>query len=87
MTRAYTPSEVMRKKIKVLPLEGEWERAFGRPAYNERWFIDGESASGKSTFVMRLCKMLTRFGKVAYMPLEEGLSLWRAPPAGRRGFF
>jgi len=75
MSRAYTPTEVLRKKIKALALTGEWERAFGRPAYNERWFIDGESASGKSVFVMQLSKMLTEFGKVAYLPLEEGLSL------------
>ena len=74
-TRAYTPTEVLAKKIKALPLEGEWERAFGCPNISDNWFIDGESASGKSTFVMRLGKMLTRFGKVAYLPLEEGLSL------------
>lgn len=75
VTKAYTPTEVMNKKIKALLLEGEWERAFGCPSISDNWFIDGESASGKSTFVMQLGKMLTRFGKVAYLPLEEGLSL------------
>lgn len=58
-----------------LPLDGEWERAFGKPSYNERWFIEGESASGKSTFVMLFGKKLCEYGRVAYLPLEEGISL------------
>jgi hypothetical protein len=62
-------------KIDELPLTGEWEIAFGRPSKTERWFIEGESASGKSTFVMQLSKMLTQFGKVAYVSKEEGVNL------------
>ena len=36
------------------------------------WFIWGSSGNGKTSFVMQLCKQLTRFGRVAYNSLEEG---------------
>lgn len=73
--RAYSPKEIARLQIPELPLEGEWRAAFGRPSRYERWFIDGESTSGKSTFVMALAKELCQFGKVDYIPLEEGANL------------
>lgn len=73
--RAYSPKEIARLQIPELPLEGEWRAAFGRPSRYERWFIDGESTSGKSTFVMTLAKELCQFGKVDYIPLEEGANL------------
>lgn len=40
--RAYSPSEIENLNIPELPLDGEWEAAFGRPSRFERWFIDGE---------------------------------------------
>lgn len=73
--RAYSPSGVANLRIPEIPLDGEWERAFGRPSFFERWFIDGESASGKSTFVMLLGKKLCEYKKVAYLSLEEGVNL------------
>lgn len=73
--RAYSPKEIALLQIPELPLEGEWKAAFGRPSRYERWFIDGESTSGKSTFVMLLAKELCKFGKVDYVSLEEGANL------------
>lgn len=73
--RAYSPKEIARLQIPELPLEGEWRAAFGRPSRYERWFIDGESTSGKSTFVMLLAKELCKFGRVDYISLEEGANL------------
>lgn len=73
--RAYSPTEIENLRIPELPLDGEWEAAFGRPSRYERWFIDGESASGKSTFVMLLSKKLCQYGRVDYVSLEEGTSL------------
>lgn len=61
--------------IPELPLDGEWQAAFGRPSRFERWFIDGESASGKSSFVMMLAKKLCQYGRVDYVSLEEGVNL------------
>lgn len=73
--RAYSPKEIERLQIPELPFTGEWEAAFGRPSRFERWFIDGESTSGKSTFVMLLARKLCEFGKVDYISLEEGANL------------
>ena len=70
---------------------GEWAEAFGEPERNGVWFIWGRSGSGKTTFVLQLCKELARFGRVAYDSLEEGTSLtmknafawvWPTWPAG-----
>lgn len=72
--RAYSPRDVERLHIKELPLEGRWEDAFGRPSMTETWFVTGQSASGKSSFVMQLSKQLCAFGNVLYMSLEEGIS-------------
>ena len=73
--RAYSPKEIEKLQIPELPLTGEWEAAFGRPSRFERWFVDGESTSGKSTFVMLLAKKLCEFGRVEYISLEEGTNL------------
>lgn len=75
MQKAYSPKDIANLNIKELPFDGVWEIAFGRPSFYERWFIDGESASGKSTFVMLLGKKLCEYGKVMYVSLEEGVSL------------
>lgn len=75
MARAYSPSEIANLTIPELPFDGEWEYAFGRPSLYDRWFIDGESASGKSTFVMQLAKKLCEYGAVVYWSLEEGVGL------------
>ncbi|WP_418450166.1 AAA family ATPase [Alistipes sp.] len=73
--RAYSPTEIENLNIPELPLDGEWEAVFGRPSRYDRWFIDGESASGKSTFVMLLAKKLCEYGRVDYVSLEEGANL------------
>ena len=39
------------------------------------WFVWGGSGNGKTSFVLQLCKELSRFGRVAYDSLEEGASL------------
>lgn len=73
--RAYSPKEIAQLRIKELPLEGKWAEAFGRPSLYETWFVTGQSASGKSSFVMQLSKMLCGIGPVLYVSLEEGVSL------------
>ena len=47
--RAYSPSEIENLNIPELPLDGEWETAFGRPSRFERWFVSGDSASVRSS--------------------------------------
>ena len=63
----------MRKE--TLGLTGAWAKAFGEPERVGVWFIWGKSGNGKSSFVMQLCKELTKFGRVAYDSLEEGAGL------------
>ncbi len=73
--RAFSPKEIAAMKKDVLPLHGEWKEVFGEPEMNETWFISGPSASGKSSFVMQLAKMLCSIGPVLYISLEEGTGL------------
>ena len=56
-------------------LSERWHAAFGEIDRTGVWFIWGKSGSGKTTFVLELCKELARFGRVAYDSLEEGASL------------
>ncbi|MBE6338762.1 MAG: AAA family ATPase [Lentimicrobiaceae bacterium] len=73
--RAYSPKDVANIKHKVLPFEGKWKDVFGEPEQGDTWFISGASASGKSSFVMQLAKMLCSLGNVLYVSLEEGVGV------------
>ena len=58
-----------------MPFEGKWKDVFGEPEQGDTWFISGASASGKSSFVMQLAKMLCSLGNVLYVSLEEGVGV------------
>lgn len=75
MKKAFSVREYLRVKKKTLNFEGEWAEAFGQPESTGVWFIWGASGSGKSNFVMQLCKELCKYGRVALNSLEEGVSL------------
>lgn len=62
-------------KIPRFEFTGAWLASIGRPARSGVWFVWGRSGSGKTSFVLKLCKELCRFGKVAYDSLEEGASI------------
>ena len=68
-------NELLAMKKPVYELSAEWREAFGEPERNGVWFVWGRSGSGKTSFVLQLCKELCRFGKVAYDSLEEGASI------------
>lgn len=72
--RAYSPKEVLAKTYTTLPWEGKWAAAFGCPAVNELWTIQGASGSGKSSFSMQLARKLCEYGTVLYMSYEERVS-------------
>lgn len=65
---------IMKMKFKCFPFEGVWAENFGKPEIGGTWIIWGESAGGKSTFVMQLAKYLCNFSRVAYFPYEEGIT-------------
>lgn len=65
----------MTARFKVAEFDGEFLKSFGKPELRGAWLIYGGSGCGKTTFVMQVCKYLTRFRRVAYNSLEQGLSL------------
>lgn len=72
--RAYSPKEIAVKTYNCIEWEDKWKGPFGSPPVNETWFICGQSASGKSSFVMQLVKRLCQFGRALYLSYEEGIS-------------
>lgn len=77
--------ELLSMKFETLPFEGEWYDAFGTPERRGVWMIWGYTGSGKTSFVMKLCKELCRFGRVVYNSLEEGISLTMQNTVRRSG--
>ncbi|MCF0190826.1 MAG: AAA family ATPase [Marinilabiliaceae bacterium] len=75
MGRALSNKNVMTATFEVADFDGEFKASFGRPELRGTWIIYGGSGCGKTTFVLQVCKYLTRFRKVAYNSLEQGLSL------------
>jgi hypothetical protein len=73
--RALTVKDIREYKANVLPFDGEWLAAIGEPELTGAWIIWGNSANGKTRFALQLAKYLSRFARVAYNSLEEGLSL------------
>jgi len=74
MARAISNKNVQSAKFDTADFGGEWLASFGRPELRRSWFVWSGSGCGKTTFMLMLCKYLTRFGRVAYNSLEEGLS-------------
>lgn len=68
-------NQLLCMKFDTLDFQGPWYDAFGTPERRGVWIVYGASGSGKTSFVMQLCKELCRFGRVAYDSLEEGACL------------
>ena len=75
MGRAISNRNVLTAKFEVAEFDGDFLASFGKPELRGTWIIYGGSGCGKTTFVMQVCKYLTRFRRVAYNSLEQGLSL------------
>ena len=78
MKRALTITDITRYKPQSAAFEGRWLASIGKPELRGCWLIWGASGSGKTTFALQLCKYLSRFCRVAYNSLEQGLSLQRS---------
>lgn len=90
MARAFSNRNVLSAQFEQLPFDGQWLRSIGRPELSGCWIVYGGSGSGKTSFLMQLAKYMTRFGKVAYNSLEQGLSLslktaWQRVDMGEAG--
>ena len=75
LQRGLSVSDVYALSRPTYRLSEQFHEAFGEVDRAGVWFIWGKSGSGKTTFVLELCKELARFGRVAYDSLEEGDSL------------
>lgn len=73
MTRAYSVTDVLKKRFDTMPFDGQYRQTIGRPERSGSWIIGGVSASGKTTFIFQLAKYLTQFERVYYNSLEEGV--------------
>jgi len=72
MRRAISVTQLINKKFELLPFTGLWKASFGQPIIGGSWLIWGQSGSGKTRFVLQLCKYLAQFTRVAFNSLEEG---------------
>lgn len=75
MKRAYSIWNVRNAAFKTLDFDGEWLAAVGRPELGGSWLIYGAPKNGKTSLAMKLSRYMTRFCRVAYDSVEEGLSL------------
>lgn len=75
MKRAYSVDNVLNAKFNTLEFEEGWYDAIGNPELTGSWFVYGDIKNGKTSFAMQLAKYLTKFERVAYNSVEEGLSL------------
>jgi molybdopterin-guanine dinucleotide biosynthesis protein len=75
LNRALSVSDVYMLERATYRLSERWHETFGEIDRTGVWLIWGKSGSGKTSFVLELCKELARFGRVAYDSLEEGDSL------------
>jgi len=69
--KALSPTEILRMKKERIPFTGAWEAAFGKPEWTGVWIVWGSSGSGKTSFVMQLCKELSQWRKVVYNSFEQ----------------
>lgn len=75
MGRAISNKNVLAAQFETADFDGPFLASFGRPELRGAWLIFGGSGSGKTTFLLMLCKYLCKFRRVAYNSLEQGLSL------------
>lgn len=67
--------EVLEMNFRPMGFDGEMLELFGDPERTGCWIIWGESGNGKTSCALQLAKYLTRFGRVLYDSIEEGISL------------
>jgi uridine kinase len=71
LPRALTVANIINQIVVRLQLTGKWLEAFGKPQDRGVWFIWGGSGSGKSTFILMLCKVLAQLGLKVFLNIME----------------
>ncbi len=74
MRRAATSMQILNSRFEEIPFDGIWKELFGTPELSGCWLVWGESANGKTAFVLQLAKYLCTYARVAFDSIEEGIS-------------
>lgn len=69
--KALNVANIVNQVVQRIKFENEWYEAFKQPQDKGVWFIWGGSGSGKSTFIMMLCKILALLGFKVFLNLME----------------
>lgn len=72
MGKTISIDALTNRKYPTYELSREWVSAIGLPERNFKALVFGHSGSGKTTFVLQLCKELAKYGKVYYNSIEQG---------------
>lgn len=73
LKRALTVSNVLSATVSRINFTGRFFDVFGHPQKKGRWFIWGDSSSGKSSFIMQLIKAFAKTEKTILVSKEEDL--------------
>ena len=73
MGRTLSAKQVLTLKRRTVRPGGIWADCIGEIDRTGVVFFWGNSGNGKTSAVASFCKELTQFGRVLYLPLEEGL--------------
>ncbi|OUD28814.1 ATP-binding protein [Flavobacterium psychrophilum] len=71
LPKALTVANIINQVVKRIHFTGIWFDAFKEPQDKGVWFIWGGSGSGKSTFILMLCKVLAELGFKVFLNLLE----------------
>lgn len=71
LPKALTVANIINQKVHRIPFVGDWFEAFKQPQDKGVWFVWGGSGSGKSTFVLMLCKALALLDFKVFLNLME----------------
>lgn len=72
LRRAKSINDIYVREREILPFEGDWKAHIGCPEIRGTWFIYGHSGNGKTSYVVQMVRMLTKFGACWYLGHEEG---------------
>lgn len=75
MKKSFSLSDIRNYKPKAVEFDGMWRDSIGDPELKGSWIIWGPSGNGKTSFAMQLAMYFTKFTKVIYDSIEEGMSM------------
>jgi uridine kinase len=71
LIKALNVANILNQIVHRIPFKDEWFEAFKEPQDKGVWFIWGGSGSGKSTFILLLCKALAMLEYKVFLNLME----------------